>query len=187
MHAFWMRGYEATSIEDLVSATGLSRSSIYQAYGSKAGLFDAALHVYLDAIEMKLGALETGGGGLDDIVAFFQSVGHEPEIPGHTEVHPCSMGCLVVNSVAELAQTEPWIKDIGDAYQTRLTQAFVRVLAVAADRGEIDASVIERRAKLLTFMTFGLFVAARGQTADVISARSAEVIAEVESWRLVSV
>jgi AcrR family transcriptional regulator len=40
---FLATGYEATSIDDLVAATGLHRGSLYKAFGSKRGLFVAAL------------------------------------------------------------------------------------------------------------------------------------------------
>ena len=42
-HQFLATGYEATSVDDLVAATGLHRGSLYQAFGSKRGLFLAAL------------------------------------------------------------------------------------------------------------------------------------------------
>lgn len=41
--AFLVSGYEGTSIEELVTATGLHRGSLYQAFGSKRGLFVACL------------------------------------------------------------------------------------------------------------------------------------------------
>ena len=41
---FARTGYEATSIDDVVAATGLHRGSLYAAFGSKRGLFRAALH-----------------------------------------------------------------------------------------------------------------------------------------------
>lgn len=48
LHAFWARGYDATSIEDLVEATGLGRASLYGAFGDKEGLFRKVVQRYLD-------------------------------------------------------------------------------------------------------------------------------------------
>src|SRR6185312_14988139 len=45
---FWQRGLEGTAIGDLEAATGLSRSSLYLAFGTKRALFDAALANYFD-------------------------------------------------------------------------------------------------------------------------------------------
>ena len=46
---FTGRGYEATSIDDLVAATGLHRGSLYKAFGSKRGIFLAALQRVVDS------------------------------------------------------------------------------------------------------------------------------------------
>src|SRR3954467_11669196 len=51
---FWSRGYAATSVEDLTSATGLGKGSLYGAFGDKHGLFVRALDDYI-------------GGALDDV------------------------------------------------------------------------------------------------------------------------
>ena len=48
-NAFWLRGYHATSIDDLCAATGLLRGSLYGAYGDKRGIFLAALERYCEA------------------------------------------------------------------------------------------------------------------------------------------
>lgn len=48
MALFWRRGYEATSIQDLVEATGINRGSIYGTFGDKQGLFLAVLDHYAD-------------------------------------------------------------------------------------------------------------------------------------------
>ncbi len=45
---FWSNGYEGASLPDLEAATGLNRSSIYHTFGSKRGLFDAAVDSYLN-------------------------------------------------------------------------------------------------------------------------------------------
>ncbi|MCW2780457.1 MAG: DNA-binding:Bacterial regulatory protein TetR [Marmoricola sp.] len=61
--AFLTSGYEGTSIEELVSATGLHRGSLYKAFGSKRGLFVTCLEAVLksspgnDATDLTLVAL----------------------------------------------------------------------------------------------------------------------------------
>lgn len=50
MMLFWRNGYGATGIRELEAATGLKASSLYHRYGSKDGLFEAALAHYLDDI-----------------------------------------------------------------------------------------------------------------------------------------
>lgn len=44
---FWRQGYETVSVQDLESATGLGRGSLYNAFGDKEGLFLAALDQYV--------------------------------------------------------------------------------------------------------------------------------------------
>ena len=48
MQVFWQLGYCATSIQDLVDGTGLSRSSLYNAFENKHGLYEHALRHYHD-------------------------------------------------------------------------------------------------------------------------------------------
>ena len=43
MNLFWKQGFHATSMQDIVQNVGLSRSSLYESFGSKQGLFDQAL------------------------------------------------------------------------------------------------------------------------------------------------
>src|SRR6266852_459218 len=54
MAVFWRRGYEATSIRDLVEATGINRGSIYATFGDKKGLFLAVLTHYAEEVAKPL-------------------------------------------------------------------------------------------------------------------------------------
>src|ERR1700680_977386 len=60
MAVFWQNGYQATSIQDLVDATGVNRGSLYTTFGDKCGLFLAVLDHYAERIARPLMA------GLDD-------------------------------------------------------------------------------------------------------------------------
>lgn len=48
---FWTRGYEATSVQDLLDATGLSRASLYGAFGDKEQFFGRVLDHYVSKVE----------------------------------------------------------------------------------------------------------------------------------------
>jgi len=66
-NVFWLKGYNATSMQDLVDATGLNRSSIYNSFGNKMNLFQLTLSKYQKEgsgffevlISSKLNGLET--------------------------------------------------------------------------------------------------------------------------------
>ncbi|MCZ6578878.1 MAG: helix-turn-helix domain containing protein, partial [Gammaproteobacteria bacterium] len=60
MRVFWEKGYEATSMQDLVEATGLLKGSLYGAFGDNRALYMVALAQYdhtriQDAIDMLRG------------------------------------------------------------------------------------------------------------------------------------
>ena len=72
MQVFWERGYEATSVQDLVQGMGINRFSLYSTFGSKHQLFVAALERYRDTIVADLvGELEQSAAGLAAIRQFF--------------------------------------------------------------------------------------------------------------------
>ena len=50
MDVFWRNGYQTTSIQDLVEATGINRGSLYTTFGDKRGLFLAVLDHYSERI-----------------------------------------------------------------------------------------------------------------------------------------
>lgn len=181
MEIFWAQGYEATSIDDLTKATGLSRSSLYQAYSSKRGLLDATLgHYVTERVGVMLGALEEEGSGVDDIVQFFE------HIAAVTEEYPnrSALGCLLTNTIAEMGNTDPEVRVKGDAYTTRLKSAFENALAGSASRGELVGDHNGERAELLATLTLGTFVRTRGNLEPTgIRALADSVASLVETWR----
>src|ERR1700760_2564745 len=57
VRTFWTRGYAGTSISDLVEATGLSRSSLYQRFVDKDGVFLEALAAYHGRVIARMNAV----------------------------------------------------------------------------------------------------------------------------------
>lgn len=175
---FWAKGYEATSIGDLEQRTGLNRSSIYLAYGSKRGLFDAALRSYReDVFETLLGPIKQASAGLLEIAEFYRSLAeHLRADPDRT-----ARGCFMVNTMAELGASDVDAARIGNAHLRRLHSALAGALAEAAARGRLDTADIERRARMLGSAAMGVFVTARVD--PEAAATSCEAIAaEVASW-----
>src|ERR1700737_638916 len=89
----WQDGYERRSITDPEEAPGRDRASLYHAFGSKKGLFEAALRSYLkEAIESRLAGMRQPDAGIAAIVAFFGGMAQT------FRAHPvqASHGCPVV-------------------------------------------------------------------------------------------
>ena len=176
---FWEQGFGATSIGQLEETTGLDRSSLYHAFGSKQALFEEAARRYVDEnIDARLEAMEADAGALDAVIGFFEDMSRslraQPEI--------ASRGCMVVNALAELPIGDAFAQRAGTSYRDRFRKAFAAALARAAERGEIGRERIDARSGLLTAIAMGLFVSARLDATD--AATLAEAAAEeVAAWR----
>lgn len=157
MHAFWSRGYEATSIEHLVTRMGIQRGSLYDTFGDKRALFFAAIDRYDRVVTAKLlAALDDPRSGKTAIRRFFRlklQAATEPRRP---------RGCLVTNSAAELTS-----RDLGTAARvgtalTKIEAAFHRAVVRAQKAGEIDPTRDPRAlARFLTSSAQGLSVMAK--------------------------
>ncbi|MEM7095018.1 MAG: hypothetical protein AAF567_18600 [Actinomycetota bacterium] len=93
-------------------------------------------------------------------------------------------GCLVVNSLVELANTETGVSERGDLYRARVRRAFRTALEASAARGEIDGD-IEARTNVALMLLLGMFVTIKGGGSAATVADLAEsAIGVVESWRV---
>ena len=177
--AFWETGYLGTGMSDLEHSTGLNRSSIYLAFGSKRALFELAMGRYTeDVIDRLVGGMETPSAGLPEVVAFF--TGLRDTLSRDTESR---RGCLMVNTIAELAGRDEATTLRGVAYRDRLRRAFAHALKGAAERSEFDGATIRRRAWALAAFTFGAWLSAPIDPVDACQLCD-EIVSDVESWRL---
>ena len=72
---FWERGYEATSIQDLVDALGVNRASLYGTFGDKAHLFALAMDRYGEQVRAVLAAeLAPPRAGRPAVAGYLQAV-----------------------------------------------------------------------------------------------------------------
>ncbi|MFI0410993.1 TetR/AcrR family transcriptional regulator [Actinomadura sp. 3N508] len=157
MRAFWADGYEATSTQELCNATGLGRSSIYNTFKSKHDLFEKALARYMDIKTSNvIRTLEDGGRPVRERLRTILEWAVEPE-PGDPA------GCLVVNTVVELAQRDEAIAERIARDERRRLTALTAAIKEGMRTGEIDRSKDARAlAHFIVSTVSGMRVVARG-------------------------
>ncbi|MEM7274739.1 MAG: TetR/AcrR family transcriptional regulator [Actinomycetota bacterium] len=175
---FWDRGFGATSMGDIVARTGLSKSSLYGAFGSKDALFETALDRYLADHRRTIDEILTNGSkGLDDIDVFFSGV---EEQAGLTE----RRGCLAVNTATERRTTEPALVQMSARHRDAMRDGFTAALTRAVDLGVVDADQIDDLSNLLVTTALGLAVMiGGGAPTDEVLAHLASARASLRSGR----
>ena len=155
MDCFWDKGFEETSVQDLVERVGVNRFSLYSTFGDKRDLFVATLDLYREqVVEPRMVALEAGERGLDDIEGFFFGL-----IDGLADSSRC--GCLMLIAAVMEIDDEASAKRVREHFE-RVTTAFERVLRRARDRGELREGVsLAQAARSLVMVMQGLGVVAR--------------------------
>jgi TetR/AcrR family transcriptional repressor of nem operon len=154
---FWARGYEATSVRDLATATGLGMTSLYNAFGGKRALFLAALAHYSNGqTRACLQEIEIIASPSDRIREFVSRI-----IVSASD-DPDRLGCLVINTAIELGPHDPGIANIVAAHLGEVEGFFLRNFDAAQRAGEADGSVSpEDVARSFSALMFGLRVLAR--------------------------
>jgi TetR/AcrR family transcriptional repressor of nem operon len=154
VETFWSKGYEATSIQDLVDATGLHRGSLYAAFGSKQELFLAALDRYNNVVVQRLVELLDGeDSGRAAIRSFFASVIRHILTAGPLR------GCLVTNSAVERGLCCPDTAGKVGGCLERLELAFLDTLERMKAAGELpEEKDLRALARHLTSVLQGLLV-----------------------------
>ena len=152
MQAFWARGYEATSMQDLVDCMGINRGSLYATFGDKRSLFIQALRRYDDRHREAWVATLAAKSPRESILAAFDGAIAAVLDQGSRD------GCLLVNTALELSPHDAEVAKIVARGLAEM-EAFFRARIEAGQRaGEIPAAIdaLETARALL-----GLFIGLR--------------------------
>ena len=155
MHEFWLRGYRATSVDDLVRATGVKPGSLYGAFpGGKRSLFLGSLERYSKLIvPQKLGELNAPDASLAEVRAYFDGLVQD------LTTDEGRQGCLLVNSAVELGATDEEVAAVVRGHHARLESCFTHALQNALrDRLIPEGTDVKGAAKLLVATSQGLMV-----------------------------
>ncbi len=133
MRVFWKRGFDSTSVPDLMDAMDLSKSSFYEEFGDKNSLFEQTLDLYSDEVASKLIALLVNAPSVrKGFVLFF-----EEQIRGSTSP-TCPGGCFLTNTAVTLETLPgPLAKKIRSSVDT-IQSLFALQFKKAQDRREIS-------------------------------------------------
>ncbi len=129
---FWHKGYNGTSMQDLVDGLAISRSSLYDTYGDKHTLYLKALESYQLSAGGELNRILSGEGyaknklkGLMEWVVYnlVNDKDHK--------------GCFMVNAKIETASTDPEVHEVVCRAEQQVVDAFYKTIKTGQDNGEI--------------------------------------------------
>ncbi|RJX73441.1 TetR/AcrR family transcriptional regulator [Pseudomonas sp. LS-2] len=159
IQCFWTKGFEATSMRDLIDVMGITGASLYNAFGDKRALYRRALTHYLEStFGERVARLESTAPPRQAIELFFG------EIIDRSMTDAQHRGCLMVNSALEAASHDPESQAIVDDFLCRAEQFFRRCVEAGQQNGSISRSqTVEDLARFLLSLLLGIRVLARAK------------------------
>lgn len=161
---FWALGYDGASVPVLEDATGLRRSSIYHAFGSKRGLFDAAVASYLDeVVRPRLSPLTASTVQPEAVIHYLAELRTAFERTGS---FTAANGCLLVNAAGAPISQDAAVRETVAGYRAELRAALGRgVRARFPERSDAD-----RIAEVCTGLVVSAFALTRVDNAAALQA-----------------
>ena len=132
MNLFWSRGYNATSMEDLVGGLGISRSSLYDTYTDKHSLFIKALENYQQIGYAKMQETASHPGPAKETVRKLIEMATEGLLAGKQQ-----KGCFMVNAGVEVAPHDKEVNNLVCRNDQQMEEIFYQVIQRAKKNGEI--------------------------------------------------
>lgn len=135
LEVFWTKGYESTSLQDLIEAMDLSKSSFYQTFESKHKLLQSCIKRYQDTITKELmDSLEDAKSGRSFIEGAFNALAEKAKSPSEHK------GCLILNCANEFAQKDPEVAELINKATKRTIDIFLMAVKRAQEEGEAPAN-----------------------------------------------
>ena len=143
MALFWRKGYQATSLADLLTATDIGRSSFYAAFSDKRSLYMMCMDLFAERTLALLQEARLERPPLEVLQDFFAN-----KFRGGGASRS-NWGCMLVNSVLEMAGVDEGIVARASAHLTGLQHYFENCLR---DAGARPAQATELAAILMLFL-----------------------------------
>lgn len=158
MELFWAKGYEATSVADLVEHLGIGRGSLYATFGDKHQLYLAALRRYQETQPPVVELLSQPGPVLPAIRALVERYAEEAACDTERR------GCMLVNAATERLPADRQVARVVEAGWDTLETALTAALIRARAQGELSPDKDPRAlARFLLVVLQGIRVVGKGE------------------------
>lgn len=181
LRLFWRQGPEATGIQDVVSATALSRSSLYATFGGKRDLYLSALQRYMEQrSEPAFRRLAADERGLPAIADFFTEL-----VAVRCTGEFARWGCMVANAHAAGQNADAQVRALLDRHHQRLCAALTDALTTAESLGQLAPGAAPRStAEVLALLAYGVNLRSRnGADAHALNRTVRTALESLESSR----
>lgn len=153
---FWRKGYNGTSMQDLVDGLGISRSSLYDTYGDKHTLYLKALEKYQCNSSGAMCSIVNNTLSAKDAIR---------KLLEYTTTDEEQKGCFLVNSEVEVAPHDTEVSKMICSSGQQIEDAFYIAIKKGQDSGEITNKQAARALARFTFNTVkGIRVTAKSTT-----------------------
>lgn len=131
MNVFWEKGYHGTSVQDLVDAMQINRSSLYNSVGDKHGLFLKCVSSYTEAVLKETrDKVDKQESALQALINFIRDKA--------AWVIDSQNGCLGVKAIFEIAPEDAAVRNLLCQNNQRYLLLMSDIIQKAIDDGELD-------------------------------------------------
>jgi TetR/AcrR family transcriptional regulator, transcriptional repressor for nem operon len=140
---FWHKGYNGTSMQELVDHLGISRSSLYDTYADKHSLYIKSLEFYQNTSRQNMDDIAANATSAKEAITQLFTL-----MTAELLTDDQQKGCFIVNSEVELAPHDPEVRLIIRRNESQIEDILVAVIQKGQESGEIankqDARAIAR-------------------------------------------
>ncbi len=140
MELFWEKGFNSTSIADILSRSQVHSGSLYHFFPGKQDVLVGVLEFYRDGIEENL--LQPNWQGVDDPIEriFALLAGYRTQLV----MTECTYGCPIGSIALEIHEPDPKVRELLAANFNNWSAAIARCLDAAKDRlpADIDRAAL---------------------------------------------
>jgi TetR/AcrR family transcriptional repressor of nem operon len=156
VNLFWLKGYNGTSMQDLVDTLGISRSSLYDTYGDKHSLYVKALERYQYAgNDQMCSIINNAPSARDAIKQLLQFIAN----------NLTQKGCFLVNAEVEVAPHDEVIGKMICQKDQQLEDIFYEAIKRGQDKGDLNGQQDARAlARFVSNAVKGMQVTAKSTT-----------------------